>query len=100
VSAESQLTVARENGWLPSFSSTLAKYVGAAAPPPANAKAYLDGLPYSVTPSLTLVPGKFNQLNDPFVDFLENRIYKNNESVKTVLDELKAIQDGVLKSPS
>jgi multiple sugar transport system substrate-binding protein len=100
VSPESQLTVARENGWLPSFTSTLAKYVTAATPPPANAKAFLDGIPYSVTPSITLVPGKFNQLNDPFVDFLNNRIYKNNESVKTVLDELKAIQDGVLRSAS
>jgi multiple sugar transport system substrate-binding protein len=99
VSAESQLTVARENGWLPSFSSTLAKYVATATPPPANAKAYLDGLPYAVTPSLTLVPGKFNQLNDPFIDFLNNRIYQNNEPVKTVLDELKRIQDSVLKNP-
>jgi multiple sugar transport system substrate-binding protein len=99
VSQETQLTVARENGWLPSFTPTLARYLEAAAPPPLNPKAFLDGLPYAVTPSLVLVPGKFSQLNDPFVQLLD-RIWLRNEPVKPVLDELKAIQDTVLAQPA
>jgi hypothetical protein len=69
------------------------------APPPANPKAFLDGLPYAVTPSIVLVPGKFSQLNDPFVKLLD-RIWLQNEPVKPVLDELKAIQDAALKAPA
>jgi multiple sugar transport system substrate-binding protein len=99
VSAETQLVVARENGWLPSFTTPLARYLEAAAPPPANPKAFLDGLPYAVTPSIVLVPGKFGQLNDPFVRLLD-RIWLDNEPVKPVLDELKGIQDAVLKAPA
>jgi multiple sugar transport system substrate-binding protein len=99
VSPESQLVVARENGWLPSFTPTLARYLETATPPPASPRAFLDGLAYAVAPSLVLVPGKFSQLNDPFVQLLD-RIWLQNEPVKPILDELKTLQDRVLKEPA